>query len=72
MALNDCGLYVNGVHLGTRYEGTYPGVTQGVGTCEPWLDYASFNDSMKADMEQFALASMSALQVRASFDLRHR
>lgn len=62
-AINDCGLWVNGVNLGTRYEGDYPGGPWPViGSCEPWTDYQSWNDSMKADIQQFALASMDALQ----------
>lgn len=33
-AINDCGLNVNGVGLGTRYEGTFPGFSgQGTGDC---------------------------------------
>ena len=33
-AINDCGLFVNGVGLGTRYEGTFAGFSgQGTGDC---------------------------------------
>lgn len=64
LAINDCGLYVNGVGLGTRYEGTYQGSSTAIGPCEPWTDYATWSDSMKADIQQFALASMDALQVQ--------
>ena len=64
-AINDCGLWVNGVNLGTRYEGNYTGGPWPViGSCEPWTDYQSWNASMKADIQQFALSSMDALQVR--------
>ncbi|KAJ3557790.1 hypothetical protein NM688_g1276 [Phlebia brevispora] len=64
-AINDCGLWVNGVNLGTRYEGDYPGGPwPSQGSCDPWTDYQTWNDSMKADIQQFALASMDALQVR--------
>lgn len=36
-AINDCGLFVNGVGLGTRYEGTYAGSNGqglGAGACD--------------------------------------
>ncbi|EMD38346.1 glycoside hydrolase family 5 protein [Gelatoporia subvermispora B] len=63
-AINDCGLWVNGVNLGARYDGTYSGggTFPFVGECEPWTDWTSWNQSMKADIQQFALASMDALQ----------
>ena len=64
-AINDCGLWVNGVNLGTRYEGDYPGGPWPViGSCEQWTDYQSWNASMKAGVQQFAMSSMDALQVR--------
>ncbi|TCD63289.1 hypothetical protein EIP91_005701 [Steccherinum ochraceum] len=62
LAINDCGLYVNGVGLGTRYEGTYQGSGPAIGPCDPWTDYATWSDSMKADIQSFALSSMDALQ----------
>ncbi|PSR94059.1 hypothetical protein PHLCEN_2v4487 [Hermanssonia centrifuga] len=62
-AINDCGLYVNGVGLGTRYEGNYTGGPWPViGSCEQWTDYQSWDASLKQDIQQFALASMDALQ----------
>ncbi len=65
-AINDCGLYVNGVGLGTRYEGNYTGGPWPViGSCEQWTDYQSWDASLKQDIQQFALASMDALQVSA-------
>ncbi|KAI0797622.1 glycoside hydrolase superfamily [Abortiporus biennis] len=63
-AINDCGLFVNGVGLGTRYEGTYAsgGPYPSLGSCDPWTDYTTWSTSMKGDIKNFALASMSALQ----------
>lgn len=64
-AINDCGQWVNGVNLGTRYEGDYPGGPwPRIGSCDQWTDYSQWNDTMKQDIQQFALASMDALQVR--------
>ncbi|KAK2460379.1 hypothetical protein APHAL10511_007544 [Amanita phalloides] len=61
-AVNDCGLYVNGVGLGTRFEGTYPGFPKVVGDCTPWLNWEKWDAQLKAGIKQFALASMDALQ----------
>lgn len=62
-AINDCGLWVNGVNDGTRYEGTFAGASY-TGDCAEWVDWQNWDDSFKSDIEQFALASMSALQVK--------
>jgi glucan 1,3-beta-glucosidase len=62
-AINDCGLFVNGVGLGTRYEGTYTGTWPKVGDCGPWVDYSTWDQTMKNSIKQFALSSMDALQV---------
>ena len=62
-AVTDCGLFLNGVGLGTRYEGTYTGAWPAVGNCSTWTDYQNYDNTTKADILQFALASMDALQV---------
>ncbi|KAF8630431.1 hypothetical protein AX15_002978, partial [Amanita polypyramis BW_CC] len=61
-AINDCGLYVNGVNIGTRYEGTYPGTATKTGDCAPWLAWQNWDQPLRAGLKQFALASMDALQ----------
>ncbi|KAI9509662.1 exo-beta-1,3-glucanase [Russula earlei] len=63
-AINDCGLFVNGVNMGTRYEGTYnDGSTwPKVGDCGPWEDYTTWSQALIDSTKQFALASMDALQ----------
>ncbi|KAG6334871.1 hypothetical protein ID866_4212 [Astraeus odoratus] len=61
-AVTDCGLWVNGVGLGTRYEGTYPGDWPAVGNCTTWTDWQNWDDTMKQGIMNFALASMDALQ----------
>lgn len=63
-AITDCGLFLNGVGLGSRYEGTYTsGVWPRVGSCSTLIDYENYSDATKADILQFTLASMDALQV---------
>ena len=69
-AVTDFGLFLNGVNLGTRYEGDYPGSGARVGSCDTWTDWTAYDAQMKRDIRQFALASMDALQVRAPFDLK--
>ncbi|KAI0306488.1 glycoside hydrolase superfamily [Multifurca ochricompacta] len=63
-AINDCGLYVNGVGLGARYDGTYQneGPWPTIGDCGPWTSYSSWSQDLKDSTKQFALASMDALQ----------
>ncbi|KAH9857051.1 glycoside hydrolase [Lenzites betulinus] len=63
LAINDCGQWVNGVNLGARYDGTFTGGgSPFVGDCSVYTDYTTYDDQWKADMMQFALQSMSALQ----------
>jgi hypothetical protein len=64
-AVTDCGLWVNGVGLGTRYEGTYTGTWPVVGNCTSWTDWQTWDATMKTGIMNFALASMDALQVCA-------
>jgi len=61
LAINDCGLFVNNVGYGTRFEGTYPtaanpdGQYKRVGSCEQWLDDRLWTPEIKdafADLAQ--------------------
>ncbi|KAG9318334.1 glycoside hydrolase family 5 protein [Chiua virens] len=61
-AVTDCGLWVNGVGLGARYEGTYTGSWPVIGSCDTWTDWQTWNATMKTGIMNFALASMDALQ----------
>ncbi|KAI0065416.1 glycoside hydrolase family 5 protein [Artomyces pyxidatus] len=63
-AITDCGTFVNGVGQGTRYDGTYVngGPWPNVGSCTPWVNWQSWDSSMKSSIKQFALSSMDALQ----------
>lgn len=62
LALNDCGLFLNNVNQGTRYEATYPGSTTRYGSCEGWDDWVNYNTSRKENLMRFALAEMSSLR----------
>lgn len=63
LATNDCGLFVNGVGLGTRYEGTFAGgPTTVTGNCSQWDNWEAWTDDTKNQLKEFALSSMDALQ----------
>ncbi|KAL0947441.1 hypothetical protein HGRIS_013549 [Hohenbuehelia grisea] len=62
-AVTDCGLFLNGVGDGVRYEGTHSASgSPRVGSCERWTDWAKYSTSMKRDIMQFTMASMDAFQ----------
>ncbi|KAM0787134.1 hypothetical protein ACM66B_006385 [Microbotryomycetes sp. NB124-2] len=69
IATNDCGMFLNGVGVGTRYEGTYPtpelsempGVAP-VGACDEWSDHTTWSDERKAELLALAKAHMDAFQ----------
>ncbi|KAF7311531.1 Glycoside hydrolase [Mycena kentingensis (nom. inval.)] len=62
-AVTDCGLYVNGVNQGTRYEGDYisGGPWEKKGECTEWTNWEDWSDDLKQDYKTLALASMDAL-----------
>ena len=62
-AINDCGLYLNAVGVGTRYEGTYPGTNTVIGKCSTWNDWDKWDQTTKDNLKQFMMSSMDALQV---------
>ncbi|KAF9269496.1 glycoside hydrolase [Marasmius fiardii PR-910] len=61
LGINDCGLWLNGIPEGTRYDGTYAG-SQRVGDCSEWTDWEKWSDDKKSQAYKFALASMDGLQ----------
>ncbi|KAK4047827.1 hypothetical protein OIV83_005170 [Microbotryomycetes sp. JL201] len=69
IATNDCGMFLNGVGVGTRYEGTYPtpelseapGVAP-VGACDEWSDHTTWSDERKDQLLALAKAHMDAFQ----------
>ncbi|KIO27883.1 glycoside hydrolase family 5 protein, partial [Tulasnella calospora MUT 4182] len=62
LAINDCGLWINGVGAGTRWEGTFNGQGDGVaGSCAEWNDWQSWTQDRKDDFRAFALRNFDAL-----------
>ncbi|CAD6570986.1 MAG: hypothetical protein TREMPRED_000085 [Tremellales sp. Tagirdzhanova-0007] len=62
-ASNDCGLWVNDVGVGSRYDGSYKGYNGPTpGSCAYWNDYTLWNQSTKADILHFVEGSMDAFQ----------
>lgn len=66
LAINDCGLFLNGVNQGTRYDGSYRGNVAGefprMGSCQSFDDWENYTDDMKQGLRRFALTSMDSLQ----------
>ncbi|KAK4701542.1 glucan 1,3-beta-glucosidase, partial [Phenoliferia sp. Uapishka_3] len=69
LAINDCGLWLNNVGNGARYDGTYyvPGnVTApafaAVGTCDQWNDWESWTDATKEGLQAVVRGHMDALR----------
>ncbi|KAG8905076.1 hypothetical protein FRB99_000724 [Tulasnella sp. 403] len=66
LAINDCGLWVNGVNAGTRWEGTlsgYSGPTGGDPSgCQDWNNWQTWTPDIKTNLKGVALSSMDALQ----------
>ncbi|MBW0471358.1 hypothetical protein O181_011073 [Austropuccinia psidii MF-1] len=66
VAVNDCGLFVNGVNKGSRYEGTFPNPNrpnsefQRVGSCTEWLDHRTWSQDRKKGFADMAQASQDA------------
>lgn len=70
LAINDCGKWLNNVGNGNRYDGTYyiPGQPaikpefDAVGSCDPWNDWKSWNQTTKDGLRMVAEAHMDALK----------
>ncbi|PWN44031.1 glycoside hydrolase [Ceraceosorus guamensis] len=63
LALNDCGLFLNGVTDGVRYDGSYNARGQTAtrqGDCPYWDDWENFSAEQKTSLRQTALAQMDA------------
>lgn len=62
LAINDCGVYLNNVGSGSRFDGTYPNATMpdyaAVGDCAPWNDYPAWDADTKQGLINVALAQM--------------
>ena len=65
LAINDCGLFLNGVGDGARYDGSYSGPNGGnfprMGSCQQWDDYESYSDETRTGLRRFALTAMDSL-----------
>ncbi|KAI3608690.1 glycoside hydrolase family 5 protein [Moniliophthora roreri] len=54
--INECGLYLNGVEEGVRYDGSYvPDKVNHAGSCDRYTDWPNFTDERKEDIKQFAM-----------------
>ncbi|KAA1082162.1 hypothetical protein PGTUg99_024601 [Puccinia graminis f. sp. tritici] len=69
LAVNDCGLWLNNIGVGSRYDGTYPTANAPdttnfpmVGSCDPWKDYRTWTPDMKKSIADLAATSQDAMQ----------
>ncbi|KAG9015685.1 hypothetical protein FRB90_004437 [Tulasnella sp. 427] len=62
LAINDCGLWINGVGSGTRWEGTFGSGDGEKGDCSTWNDYSSWTQDTKDNFKTFAMSNFDALQ----------
>ncbi|KAG0152496.1 hypothetical protein CROQUDRAFT_35311 [Cronartium quercuum f. sp. fusiforme G11] len=68
LAVNDCGLFVNGIGFGTRYEGTFPSTSDPdttftkIGTCDQWLNSGTWSDATKKAFADFMAAQQDTFR----------
>jgi len=63
LAINDCGLFLNNVGEGQRFEGTHSEQTgSGFGSCATWDDWSSWSQDRKDNFNQFMQVQIDALQ----------
>ncbi|KAA8575529.1 hypothetical protein MFRU_002g00270 [Monilinia fructicola] len=64
-AMTDCAWALNGLGIGSRYDGTYPNSTY-VGSCEGKSDITTWSDSFKADMKNYLGAQLASFETKAN------
>jgi len=63
LGYTDCGLYLNGVGQGTRYEANWTTQTNDkIGNCKDILQWPSWDSTYKSGLKAFARAQMDVLQ----------
>ncbi|KAH8922479.1 glycoside hydrolase family 5 protein [Atractiella rhizophila] len=64
LAVNDCGMYLNGVTQGARYEGSYAYGNEEsydpIGSCKEWNEYWNWSPERRQGLKQVAQAFMSS------------
>ncbi|KAG9033593.1 hypothetical protein FS837_002422, partial [Tulasnella sp. UAMH 9824] len=60
LAVNDCGLWVNGLRMGTRWEGTLGGGDGVKGDCAEWTDWERWGQVTKDNFKAFAFRNFDA------------
>jgi hypothetical protein len=59
-----CGLWINNVGQGSRYDGTHSDfIGKGIGNCSDWTDYRTWDEDKIQNVLDFTINSMDALQV---------
>lgn len=68
-ALTDCTPWLNGVHYGTRWEGTYPYdnkpiINTDIGNCSEINNWASWSDNHKKDTRKFVEIQLDQYELK--------
>lgn len=62
-APNDCGLWINSVGGGSRYDGTHADyIGKGIGSCDQWNDWTTWDQDTKDSLKHLVMASMDSFQ----------
>jgi len=70
VAVNDCATYLNGVGVGSRWDGTFPSSTyrhSPNSTCVGTSDISTYTAEYKTFMKQFFLAQIEAFEQGAGW-----
>lgn len=62
LAPNDCGIWLNAVGEGAKYDGTHSDGTAATGSCTNYIDVANFSNNFKQQLQAFTYASMDTFQ----------
>ncbi|RDW73061.1 putative glucan 1,3-beta-glucosidase-1 [Coleophoma cylindrospora] len=60
-AMTDCAPYLNGLGIGSRYDGSYPGSSY-VGSCNGISDISTWSQTFKNDMRGYIEAQLEAFE----------
>jgi len=61
-ALTDCTPLLNGVYMGSRYDGTHKDSSEAIGSCEGINDISTWSDERKSDVRRYVEAQLDAFE----------
>ncbi|CCU81495.1 exo-1,3-beta-glucanase [Blumeria hordei DH14] len=60
-AMTDCAVWLNGYHVGSRYDGSYPGSSY-IGSCEDKKEIKNWNETYRRHMRSYIEAQIFAFE----------